>query len=175
MRAEQGKAATFQVGTRYPVLTASFSPLLQINIPSQLARANNAQPLTPSFQFEDLGLTLKATPQVTGAGEVILQFEMSLKGLSGQSLNGIPAITNREYKGSISLKDGEKSVIAGQISNTESRSLTGLPLIGRIPGLRQATGTTNRQNTMSQVLIVLTPHILSRAKAPGDAMESYLD
>lgn len=172
---EQGKQATFQVGTRFPVLTASYSPLFQTNIPAGLLRANNAQPLTPSFQYEDLGLTLKATPMISARNDVTLQFELTIKGLAGQSFNGIPTITNREYKGGITLKDGETSVIAGEVSTTESTAMRSLPLIGRIAGLRSVFANPQHQKGGSQVLIVVTPHVVRAPKTAADQVETYLD
>jgi len=174
LRAEQGKAATFQVGTRFPVLTASFSPLLISSLPVANPN-NNLQPLTPSFQYEDLGINLKATPTVGADRAVSLQFELTIKGLAGQSFNGIPTISNREYRGAIRLKDGETSILAGEISSTESRSLRSFPFVGSIPGLQNLFGTTQKQTGTSQVLIVVTPHVVSPARTTNEQPESYLD
>ena len=89
--------------------------------------------------YEDLGLNLKITPVVHGNGEVSLKIELQVRSLTGQSSNGVPVISNREYQGSIRLRDGEPAVIAGQISTSDQRSLSGIPGCGsQFPGLNQA-------------------------------------
>src|SRR5207237_476662 len=68
---------------------------------------NSFVPPFPSFNYEDLGLTLKAKPLVTANSNVSLNVEMQVRSLGTTSLNGVPVISNREYKGSINLLDGE--------------------------------------------------------------------
>ena len=75
-------------------------------------------PPFPSVSYEDLGLNLKVKPVIHGDGAVSLQLELQVRSLTGQSHNGVPVISNREYKGSISLSDGEPAVVAGEISRT---------------------------------------------------------
>jgi general secretion pathway protein D len=175
LRAQQGKAASLHIGDRFPVLTAIFSPVLNLPITPQAAQSQNLQPLAPSFQYEDLGISLKATPQVTGAGDVILQFELTLKGLAGSSLNGIPTITNREYKGTITARDGQPSVIAGSMDRTEQAGLQGMPWVSRLPVLGAAAGTRSRSFSGSQILFVITPRVVRQRRDRDAAVEAYLD
>jgi general secretion pathway protein D len=174
LRAQQGRAANFHVGERFPVLTSSYSPLVNIPIPPSLERANNLQPLTPSFNYEDLGITLKATPQVTGAGDVSLNFEVGIRSLSGQLFNAVPTIANRQFTGTITLKDGEASLIAGSINESEQKSLRGMPWLSRVPGLKYAVSSTSKETANSQILIVVTPRVLRSAPGQVAGSETYL-
>jgi Flp pilus assembly secretin CpaC len=158
MRAQHGKAATYRIGDRYPVLTGTFSPLVNIPVPPGLAQQNNVQPLTPSFNYEDLGITFKATPSVSPEGEIRVDFDLALRALAGQQFNGVPAISNRQYVGSLNLKEGEVSVIAGSVNETEQRSIQGLPFLSQIPGFREAFSTTSRNKTEDQLLLLVTAH-----------------
>ena len=158
LRAQHGSPATYRIGDRYPVLTGTFSPLVNIPLPPGLSQQNNAQPLTPSFQYEDLGITFKATPTV-GAGDAMrIDFDLALRALAGQSFNGVPAISNRQYTGSLTLREGETSVIAGSVNHSEQQSIRGLPLLSEIPGLREAVSTTTRDKTDDQLLLLVTAH-----------------
>jgi general secretion pathway protein D len=58
---------------------------------------------------------VKVKPVIHGNGEVSMQLELQVRSLTGQSANGVPVISNQEYKGSIRLSDGEPAVIAGEI------------------------------------------------------------
>jgi tetratricopeptide (TPR) repeat protein len=167
LRAQQGKAATFRVGDRIPVLTSLYSPLAANPLLNQAIRNNQAAQPIPSFNYEDLGITLKATPAVTRGQEVKLDLELTLKSLAGAQLNNVPVISNREFKGAVLLKDGETSIIAGSIDSSETRSVQGLPLLSKLPGIGAAFGVPQKQTTNSQLLFLVTPHVIRGKSSAG--------
>jgi len=163
LQASQGNPATFHVGNRYPVLTQSFSsglsaPGINIGLVGTI----------PGFTYEDLGVLVKAKPQIHGISAVTLDMEMSIKSLGSQVLNGVPVIQNREYKGVITVKDGEPAVLAGTLSNSETRSFMGPPGIGSIPVLNKLVSTEIKSHDQTELVIVVTPHIRS-ARTATDA------
>lgn len=172
LRASQGNDATFRMGSRYPILNASFAPVYNSAAISQVLQNNSYQAAFPSFNYEDLGLTVKAKPSITSDSNVNLDLEINLRALAGQSFNGVPVIGNREYKGSISLDNGEPAVIAGQITHSEIRDLSGIPGLGDIPLLNKITATNSKQNEDDELLVVITPHITRRGT--GQNTEVYL-
>ena len=160
LRAEQGSAATFRVGTRYPILNASFAPLASSPAINRALQNQSFQAPFPSINYEDLGLTLKATPQVHGVKDVTMQLEMQIRGLGAQSFNGVPVITNREYKGTISLLNGETAVLAGSVSESEQHSLQGVPGLVKIPVIRDLTSATTKSVDASEIIVTITPSII---------------
>lgn len=162
LRASQGTDASFKVGARFPILNASFAPVFNTPAIAQVLQNNTFQTAFPSFNYEDIGLTLKAKPMVNNNLEVTLQLEMQIRSLQGGTLNGAPVISNREYKGSITLMDGEPAVIAGSVSTTEQRSMAGIPGLGRVPGLNQIVASNSKEEDEDDLLIVITPHTISR-------------
>jgi len=172
LRAAQGTDATFRMGSRFPILNATFAPLFNSSAISQVIQNGSFEPAFPSFNYEDLGLTIKAKPTITLSNDVGLQLEIELRALAGQSLNGVPVIGNREYKGSIKLVDGEPAVVAGEITHSETLALSGIPGLGEVPGLNKITATNSKQIQEDELLIVLTPHIINRNA--GQSSEVYL-
>ncbi len=172
LRTSQGNDATFRMGSRIPILNASFAPIFNTSAISRVLQNNTFQAAFPSFSYEDLGLSIKAKPAVTSGSDVSLQLEISLRALSGASFNGVPVIGNREYKGTITLLDGEPAVVAGQVTRSETRSLSGIPGLGQVPGLNKVTATNSKQYEYDELLVVITPHITSRSM--GQASEIYL-
>jgi tetratricopeptide (TPR) repeat protein len=162
LRVSQGNDATFRVGTRFPILNATFAPIFNTPAISQVIQNNSFQPAFPSFNYEDIGLALKAKPIVHGNSDVSLQLEIQLRALSGPSINGVPVIANREYKGSITLKDAEPAVVAGTISRTEQRSLNGIPGLGAVPGLNKVMVSNSKEEDEDELLMVITPHVIRR-------------
>ena len=161
MQAAQGNEATFHLGERYPILNASYAPIY--NSPQISAVLGNQSyiPPFPSVSYEDLGLNLKAKPVIHGSGEISMTLELQVRSLTGQSANGVPYISNKEYKGSIRLRDGEPAVVAGEISSSDQRSMSGIPDLGAIPGLNQAMVNNTTTKEDDELLIVITPHIVS--------------
>ena len=161
LRAGQGTDATLRLGQRFPILNASYAPIYNSPQISQVLGNQTFVPPIPSVSYEDLGLNLKATPTVHGDGSVSLKLELQVRSLTGQSANGVPVISNREYKASINLKDGEPAFVAGQISNNDVRSMSGLPGLGFIPGLNLAMMTNTWEKDTDELMVVITPHVVS--------------
>jgi general secretion pathway protein D len=161
MRASQGNDATFHLGTKYPILNASYAPIYNSAAISAVLGNQSYVPPFPSVSYEDLGLNMKAKPTIHGDGSVSLQLELQVRSLTGQSNNGVPVISNREYKGSINLEDGEPAVVAGEVSQTDTLSMSGIPGLGMIPGLNQAMVSNSKQSDSDELMIVITPHVLA--------------
>jgi type II secretory pathway component GspD/PulD (secretin) len=168
LRAGQGNDATLHVGERYPILNASYAPVYNSSAISAVLGNQSYVPPVPSVSYEDLGLSLKAKPVVHGNNEVTLTLELQVRSLTGQSSNGVPVLSNTEYKGGIRLRDGEPAVVAGEISTNDQLSIAGIPGIGEIPLLNQAASDNNRMKEEDELLIVITPHVLANPDRTTD-------
>lgn len=164
VRAAQGKDATMNLGSRYPIINASFAPIFNTAAISQVIGNNSFVAPVPSFTYEDLGITLKVKPVVHGDSDVSMNIELKIRSLTGASANGVPVIGNREYTGSINVKNDQGAVVAGQITSTEQRSLSGIPGLGQIPILKTVTASNTKENDEDEMLVVITPHIISMAE-----------
>src|SRR5262249_36154021 len=103
LRVTDGETATFRLGDKFPILTGTFSSL------GVDAKGNPVQASSPQFQYQDLGLTLKTKPHYLSSGGVKLDIELEIVGLGATSVNNIPILTNRSFKGNITSRDGEAS------------------------------------------------------------------
>jgi len=160
LRTAQGNEATLRMGSRYPILNASFAPVFNTPAIANVLQNGSFQAPFPSFSYEDLGLTLKAKPTVYANSDVGLTFEMDFRTLAGQNINGVPVIANREYKGSVTLEDGETAVVAGSVSQSEQLSLNGIPGLGAIPGINKIMVSNSKMDVTDELLVVITPHVV---------------
>ncbi len=165
LRVSQGNDAKLLIGSRFPILNASFAPVFNSAAISSVIQNNSFQSPVPSFNYEDIGLSIKAKPVVSGSSDVGLNLEVQFRTLTGQSLNGVPVISNREYKGSINLMDGEPAVVAGSVSHNEQRNLNGIPGLGGVPGVNQIMTSNSKQVDEDELLIVITPRVVNRAES----------
>src|SRR5882762_6950189 len=166
LRASQGKDATMKLGSRYPIINASFAPIFNTSAISQAIQNNSFIAPVPSFTYEDIGINLKVKPVVHGETDVSLTVELKVRALTGASANGVPVIGNREYSGSINLKNEQSAVVAGQITQSEQHSLSGIPGLGQVPVVGRTANSNTTQKDSNELLVVITPHIISIAEAP---------
>jgi general secretion pathway protein D len=183
LRATQQKDATFKMGLRYPILNSIYSAAL-LNVSAStlqslglsasaasaaISSASSAASAVPSFTYEDIGLTIKMKPQVHGNSDVALDVDLEFRSLGSTSVNGNPIILNREYKGGMLLKAGEPAIVAGMITQSDAKTLSGLPVISAVPALGLLTSQHTVQKEDSELLILITPHIarsVQRTEAP---------
>ena len=173
-------AATIKSGTRYPIQTSSFSSLSGSlpNIPGLTGAGNSSSlssllgslgssvPNVPQVEYQDLGLTLKATPKVMRSGDVALTIDLKIDALAGSSINGNPILTNRAYSGVVTLKPGSGIVVVSDLDKEESRAISGVPGLSEIPGLNDITSKDADKNS-STLLIVMTPRVIRGPQAFG--------
>jgi general secretion pathway protein D len=156
LRAVDGEAAMFRVGSKFPVVSGNF------NTVAVSARGAISAGNVPQFTFVDLGLTMKVTPHYHADGDVKLDFELEVLGLGAVTFNSIPELTTRSFKGSITAAEGEPSVMMGLLTDSESRSTQGYPGIGQLPGFQSALNTNRKDRAHNEIIVVVTPRILRK-------------
>jgi len=180
LRLGDGEAATIKTGTKYPIQTSSYSSLgssvatipgltgagASGSLSSLLASYAGSVPNVPMVQYQDLGLTLKATPKVLRNGDVALTIDMKIDALAGTFVNGNPVLNNRSWSGVVTLKQGEAVEVISELDKSESRAVSGVPGFSEIPGLNNLTGNDTQKN-YATLLIVITPHVIRGTQAAG--------
>lgn len=160
LRASQKNEATFKLGSRYPVLNASFAPLSNSTAIAGVLQNQSYTAPFPSVNYEDLGLTFKAKPTIHHNSDVGLEVSVQFRALGTATVNSIPVINQREYNGGITLKDGELAAIAGVVTESDQRSLDGLPTFAQVPGFGLLVSQNSRMEMDDELLLLITPHIV---------------
>jgi general secretion pathway protein D len=176
VRASHGNPATIKIGQRYPYATSSYSPTYNNPAASALLAAGGSVAI-PTIQYEDLGINVKATPKINREGVVTVEVEMAIRSLQGTAINGMPIIANREFKATLSTKDGESVGLAGLISKSEQKNLSGIPGLSQLPGGRYLVTDNSRTINDDEVLVVMTPHIVggvTTTNVPAIALPSFI-
>ncbi len=175
VRVMDGKPATFRIGERYPITTATYSTAspaqttalngISINGVSAASLLNAAvgSPVTiPQIQYEDLGLTLKATPIVQKSGAIKMHIELKIEALAGGAINNIPVLNNQQFGSDVTVNDGDTALVVSTVSRSESASLNGLPGLSELPGFQTATAVDTTNVNSSELLLLITPHVTRR-------------
>jgi tetratricopeptide (TPR) repeat protein len=174
LRGTSGQDLNFRSGTRYPVITSTYSSGISGGLASQLSGINingtsaasllqqflgsTSNVSIPTFQFEDLGITLKTKPQVLHTGGVSLTLDMKIEALAGGALNSIPILNSRTLTSTINVPAGQSALLASNLSTTEMRALLGLPGLSELPGFQGTDQNTEKDR--GELLITITPHVI---------------
>jgi general secretion pathway protein D len=145
-----GQTANLHIGEKYPIPQTIFT-----------GATSSSSIYNPIGQvtLEDLGILLKLTPRISGDGAIALDLEASDKSLGAITIDTIPAVAQREYKGSVTMREGEWAVIAGLNTKTQSRTRSGLAGISSIPWVNQILSENTRETVISDTLLVIKPTI----------------
>ena len=169
LQLEDQEEGTFKIGQRYPIETSSYS---SVALPASLsglvggAAAAAASQTIPQIEYQDIGLTFKATPKVMRSNDVALTVDLKIQALGGASFNDIPVLNSQQVSGVLTLKAGETAVLLSDLSRTESRALNGLPGVGDIPGLQDISDIQKNQN-VARLLVLITPTVVRNMQPQG--------
>ncbi len=125
--------------------------------------------VTSSVSYQKTGVITQVTPRVNTGGLVTLDISQEVSGVATGSgtLNNTtgsniasPTFTDREVQSRIVAQDGETVGIAGLITDTLSRTNAGIPFLKDIPILSLLTSQQNNTRMRTELLVMLTPHVL---------------
>jgi type II secretory pathway component GspD/PulD (secretin) len=173
IRVGDGQPATFRVGERYPITTSTYSSgltgsqLAGVNVngvsaASLLSSAVSNAVTIPQIQYQDLGLTLKATPTVQKSGAIRLHIDLKIEALTGGSINNIPVLNSQQFVSDITLNDGDTALMASSLTKSMSNSLSGLAGLSEVPGFQSVSSDTTTNSDSSELILLVTPHVTRR-------------
>ncbi|WP_189441189.1 type IV pilus secretin PilQ [Rhodanobacter panaciterrae] len=120
---------------------------------------------TATVQFKDAVLELKVTPTITADNRVYLAINVKKDALAGYvdapGSGKIPTIDTREINTSVLVDNGQTVVLGGIYEINKANTVTKVPGLGDIPGIGALFRDTVRTNTKAELLIFVTPRILS--------------
>jgi type IV pilus assembly protein PilQ len=120
---------------------------------------------TATVQFKDAVLELKVTPTITADNRVYLMINVKKDALAGYTdapgSGKIPNIDTREVNTSALVDNGQTVVLGGIYEINKTNTVSKVPGLGDIPGIGVLFRKTSRSDTKAELLIFVTPRILS--------------
>ncbi|MCX6565923.1 MAG: type IV pilus secretin PilQ [Candidatus Aminicenantes bacterium] len=115
---------------------------------------------TVTTQYVNAGLELRATPQITAEGTIIMTIDIQNNAADfGNLVNGIPPITTQSAKTTVMVPDGGTTVIGGIYRVEDSITKERVPLLHQIPILGNLFKNLAKNRTNRELLIFITPRI----------------
>lgn len=143
------------------------------NVPYQTrSAAANATETYSSYEYKDVGITLKITPQISKDGLVRLNVFQEITKLDSVTTasSDRPTTLKRQIQTTLIVKDGNTVVIGGLIDESLSANEYSVPCLGNIPGIGYLFKTVSNGSDRTNLYVFLTPKVI---KNPSEATRIY--
>ncbi len=144
--------ARLQVGNLVPFLTSSSTSTITANAPT-----------VNSIGYQPTGVIMQVTPRVNSGGLVTLDISQEVSDVdSTVSTTGLnsPTFLQRSVTSRVVVQDGQTIGLAGLIRDSVSKGNSGIPWLKDIPLLGALAGTQNNSRVRTELLVLITPHVL---------------
>lgn len=120
-----------------------------------------------NIDYRETGIILDVVPRVNKGGLVTLDLSQEVSAVQSTSSGSIesPTFTDRAVRSRIVVQDGQTVGLAGLISDTDSQENSGIPFLKDIPGLGSLFSTQTNSRTRTELLVLITPHVIEDQRA----------
>jgi type IV pilus assembly protein PilQ len=148
--------------------SATINQTTELPIVTTAAQSGGAA-ATTTVTFKPVKLAMSVTPQVTNDGAVIMTVDVNRDSLGAKAEGGTnaQAVNSRGAKTKVLVRNGQTAVIGGIYQNDSNMSEAKVPFLGDIPILGWLFKSRSNQNAKNELLIFLTPRIISNADSFG--------
>jgi len=160
IRVRNREHAKILIGDKLPVVTST---------------ATSTGFVSENIQYLDVGLKLDVEPDIALDDSVSINLSLEVSSVVNQvtTPGGSLAydIGTRDASTVLELKDGETEVLAGLISDNDTRTATGIPGLGQFPIVGRLFSSHKTDHEKSEIILAITPHIV-RGYRPTIASDS---
>jgi pilus assembly protein CpaC len=147
--AMDGQQASFLAGGEFPV------PIVQAGSGTS----------SVSVVFKEYGVRLSFKPTIIDEDHIRLELEPEVSTIdfsNGVKFDGflIPALRTRRAKTAVELRDGQSFALAGLLDNTETKSLSQVPVLGDIPILGALFKSKSFQKNETELMFIVTAQLV---------------
>jgi pilus assembly protein CpaC len=156
---QEGQEATFLAGGEFPF------PVIQ--------GGGNANAVT--IEWREFGIRLSFTPTITNSGNIRLQVTPEVSSLdfaNGLTFEGfnIPTLLVRRVDTDVELRPGQTLAIGGLLDDKMLEDMDKIPVLGDIPILGFFFRSEQTRQERTELLVLVTPHILDPNNLPAQAL-----
>ena len=149
------QAAVMRVGTQ----DVFFTTTTQVDSTGRIVQSSTA-PATIN-----VGVVLDVTPQISGDGIITMNIHPTITERTGQATSPdgltVPIVDIRESDTVVRVAEGETVMLAGLISDRTLEQVSKVPILGDIPMLGNLFKRVTRENRKTDMVILLTPTIMT--------------
>jgi type II secretory pathway component GspD/PulD (secretin) len=149
----------------------------EVPVASTISQPQTTTELTTSqIQFKSVGIILTVTPQINEKKQVTLKISQEASQIGNAVLIAGQAYTGfltRKANTTAIVQDGHTLVIGGIIQERTEQSRSGIPFLSELPLLGYLFGTTTDKKSRTELLLLVTPHVVANAEEADMLTEEY--
>jgi pilus assembly protein CpaC len=134
-----------------------------------------------SITYREFGIRLRYTPEILSDSLITLAVKPEVSTLDYTNaivISGfrIPALQTRRVETTVDVRPNQSLIISGLMSENREKARTGIPFLMDIPILGNLFSSTRWQNNETELLVVVTPHIIDPTRPrPRDVLRVLPD
>ena len=118
--------------------------------------------VTESIVYKDTGVMLSVTPSVNAGGLVTLDINQQVTDVGDvDAATGQRNFLTRQIQSRVAVRSGDPIVLGGVMTDNETGGNSGVPGLRNIPLLGALFSTTNNTHARTELLVMLTPRVLT--------------
>jgi len=129
---------------------------------------------TTSVQYRETGISLIIIPRISASGNVTLALAQEVSSPGAPTSVG-PTFNKTSISTTLAVKDGETVTIAGLIRDSDNSGRSGVPYLANIPIFGFLFGKVKRTITRTELLILITPHVIRTPERFKEMTEEVKD
>jgi general secretion pathway protein D len=87
--------------------------------------------------------------------------------------NGNPRISTRSVSTQVAVQSGQTVLLGGLIKQDNSDTVSAVPYLGRIPGLRWLFGNTSKSKNRTELIVLITPRVVTSNSQARQVTDDY--
>lgn len=120
----------------------------------------NTDSVQRTFEFEDVGVTLRIRPNITPEKAVDVSIHLNISQLEEEIVNTQPTRKNLDTMTHMIVNDGQSVVLGGLLFQNDVRIEQKVPLLGDLPVIGGAFRHTDSSLQNDELLVFVTPYVI---------------
>jgi general secretion pathway protein D len=148
------------------------------NIPiSQTTVNTNVSNTTlSSVEYVQTGVILDVVPRINPGGLVYMDIQQQVSDADNSAApdnNGNPRISTRSVSTQVAVQSGQTVLLGGLIKQDNSDTVSSVPYLGRVPGLRWLFGNTSKSKKRTELIVLITPRVVTSNSQARQVTDDY--
>ncbi|AHG41576.1 general secretion pathway protein D [Pseudomonas syringae CC1557] len=155
--------AQIQVGDNIPISQTSINTNTSTNT------------TLSSVEYVQTGVILDVVPRINPGGLVYMDIQQQVSDAENGIVdaNGNPRISTRSVATQVAAQSGQTVLLGGLIKQDNSESVSAVPYLGRIPGLKWLFGNTSKSKDRTELIVLITPRVITSSSQARQVTDDY--
>ena len=148
------------------------------NIPISQTTVNTGTSDTTlsSVEYVQTGVILDVVPRINPGGLVYMDIQQQVSDAETQAASDTqsnPRISTRSVSTQVAVQSGQTVLLGGLIKQDNAESVSAVPYLGKIPGLRWLFGNTSKSKDRTELIVLITPRVITSGSQARQVTDDY--